>query len=81
MPRQYYLYQHCDEWKSYSSMSFVGVFKESELKAQVILDIREKKVDVGDLALMTIRRMTPEELDTTVEYAKITPITLNTRHD
>ena len=32
MKRKYYALFHCDEWKTYSSMRFIGVVSESRLK-------------------------------------------------
>lgn len=76
MKRKYYALFNCDEWKSTSSMSFVGVFNFKKL-----INLIKKRVRNGDYEfdneIKEIETMEWDEIETLLEYGHIQEVSIN----
>lgn len=76
MKRKYYALFSCDEWKSYSSEGFRGIFTLRELKKQVRKELRNKTFEY-DGSIRDITDISVKEIHDNVTYLSITPLSIN----
>lgn len=69
---QVYIYFYCDEWKTYSSMSLVGVYNNfQKLINQIKQDVHEENIEVEDID--SLGKWNINE----IEYGFVRIVTLN----
>lgn len=76
MKRQYYVLFTCDEWKSYASMSLVGVFTLTKLRKVVKRRIKKGDFEYGR-DIKEIDEIDGNEIDKLLTYGFIQSIELN----
>jgi hypothetical protein len=78
--KEVYVVNTCDEWRSYSSFSLVGIFT-SRWKLNPVLNrlIKEKKIEYehDSKCKVSVKNLTDRELNDWLTYVHVELITLN----
>lgn len=80
MMREYYVLSSCDQWKSFSSMNFLGVFSRSELIKTIKRKVKKEDFNFHR-ELKELKNMTIRDIDSSLVYGYIQPIHLNELQD
>lgn len=76
MKNKYYILFSCDEWKSQSSMSLLGVFNRKGLLMKIRKELRNNGFET-ELKLKEIKDLETNELNNALDYAYIEEAEIN----
>lgn len=75
--RKHYALFSCDSWKSFDSMSFIGVFTFNALKKVIKRKIKNDDFEIGLVNVNEIDNMEVQEINSRLMYGYIEEITIN----
>ncbi len=77
MKNKYYALFSCDQWKSHSSMSLIGVFTLLKLRSAIRKRIKSKNFSFDGYDIKEIKNMSIHDLDIALQYGSIIELSIN----